>query len=98
MILEYSLKCPIAGFEGVTVYYNMMASSRETDVFYANSGKDGSHAKVITRIEGWPLNGTEPFGEDAPLGWRFWASRTGMKQAFNEWLADPDFTTASTPS
>jgi len=87
------VKCPIPGFTEVEVTYNVMASNKQFDALGRGLDKETAEG-VILEIKGWPLNGTDPYGEDAPSLWRRWLGRNGAAVAIITKLNDPDFTTA----
>jgi len=98
MKVTRAVQCPLPGLEAVEVVYNLMASEAQMDAFYGKVGGDGTAKPLVVEVRNWPKEMPEPFGKDAPMAWRFWASRTGFGVAMAAWLNDPDFSTASTPS
>lgn len=98
MQVTRAVSCPLPGLESVEVVYNLMASESQMDAFYSKVGGNGTTDSIITEVRNWPKDVPGPWGKDAPMAWRFWASRTGFGVAMAAWLSDPDFVTASTPS
>ena len=86
--IHRTVACPLEGFEGVTVTYNLMASANEVNAF--STDFDAAPGLVIAGVSGWPeeLN-AEPFGNDAPLAFLIWARQTGIKEAIRAYAADP---------
>lgn len=98
-VLPVPVKCPVQGFEQVTVQYNMLASEADWDALVSSYGGRGVDACIVA-VEGWDAEtyGDDPWGRDAPLAFRAWASRTGFTTALGKFTRNPDFWTASTPS
>lgn len=91
MRVTQSVPCPLDGFDGCAVVYNLMATEAALDAFYRKTGAEETATPVVASIEGWPLADVDPWGKDSPLAWRFWASRQGFAQAMASWLQNPDF-------
>ena len=86
-----TIECPV--LEGVTVEYNVMASEKQMDEFTSNLGGDDTDEGVVVAVHGWPNNGygPDPFGaEESPMAFRMWAAQMGIRQAVQEFLADPN--------
>lgn len=93
MELTATIECPLEGFEGVSVTYNMMATEAEADQFSVTAGRHGSHEPVVLKVDGWPVDkyGPDPWNyEKAPMAFRVWAARKGFGAAVREFLNDPN--------
>jgi len=93
------VRCPLAGLQDVEVVYSMMASEEEMESFAKSVGRDGA-AAVVAEVRNWPAErfGAEPFGPKAPMAFRIWAASHGMRHAIEEYVGDPNFSMAWTPS
>lgn len=96
--LVIGVKCPLAGFENVTVVYNMLAVEAAADRFATRLGRDGSHVGVVVAVEGWDAKtyGDDPWSrEKAPMAFRAWAARIGYGAAVAQFVTDPNSWTGS---
>lgn len=89
MQTEYTIQCPIPGFEKVEVTYNMMATGKQIDLFQRSMGKDGADA-VVVKVEGMPKKYSGPIDEELPIMFRVWYSGKGPIKAALEYASDPN--------
>lgn len=90
MQTEYTIICPIPGFEKVEVTYNMMATGKQIDQFQRKMGKEAADA-VVVKVEGLPKQyGGDPTHEDLPIMFRVWYSGKGPIKAALEYASDPN--------
>jgi len=99
--LTIAVKCPLAGFEQVSVVYDMLATEAAADRFSTRLGRDGTHTPIVVRVDGWDAAtyGDDPWSrEKAPMAFRAWAARIGYGQAVGQFVTDPNSWTGSSPS
>lgn len=91
-----TIECPLPGFEGVTVTFDLMATQHQIDAFVKQAGLNKSHEGVIAKIEGWPPEfGLDPWdGKVVPGVWLAWVARKGYGMAMKAYLDDPNSLTA----
>ena len=89
MQTEYTISCPVPGFEKVKVTYNMMATGRQIDAFQRSMGKDEAEA-VIVKIEGLPDTFEGITDLDLPMMLRVWICGKGPIKAALEYAQDPN--------
>jgi hypothetical protein len=86
MQIQQDVICDLPEFPDVTVTYSLMATAKQLDAFRA--GLDPEMAKpVVVKVVGLTY---EPFGEDAPLAFRFWAGYRGWQTALQQFITDPN--------
>jgi hypothetical protein len=86
---QITVKCPLPGLEAVAVTYNLMASSKQVGVWQKTLGAENGDV-VVVKVDGWPVEYGEPFGDDAPSAFRLWAIQQGLGTATREFLTDPN--------
>jgi hypothetical protein len=86
MRTEQTVQCDLPGLEGVSATYNMLASETEFNRFEMTFGAE-ERERTLVRVEGYE---GDPLGEDAPVALRKWLARVGLRQAFTEYLTDPN--------
>jgi len=91
MITTITISCPLPGFEGVQVTFNLLASEAQYDAFMRSLARDAADV-VITEITGWP-SGT-PFDADTPLLFRLWLAQDGYIEAVKAYLRPTPLSTA----
>lgn len=89
---EQRVRCPLPGLEQVAVTYNLMATARQLATFRENLTAETAKP-VIRSIDGWP-DGGDPFGDDAPMAFRFWVGYRGWQTAVLQFVTDPNYSTA----
>ena len=83
--------CTVPGLEAVQVEYDMMASVQDFDDFVRTVGREGADEVIVT-IDGWPEKEFPggPMGDAAPMAWRLWLVRTGLREASQLYVTDPN--------
>lgn len=89
MQTEYTIICPLPGFEQVKVTYNLMATGRQIDNFQRSMGKEDADT-VVAKVEGLPDTYTGPTDVDLPMMFRVWYSGKGPIKAALEYAQDPN--------
>lgn len=88
--MQYTVTCPLTGFEQVSVTYNLGVST-ETYNEFMNSLGSRKREDVIAKIDGWDEEAHgEPFGETAPMGWRAWVCQKGAVDAIRGFGSRPN--------
>lgn len=82
-----TVECPLPGFEGVTVTYDLMASREQVNTFSSDFQADTQG--VVVEVTGWPEEYGAPFGEQTPLAFEIWARQRGITDAIKALAADP---------
>jgi hypothetical protein len=88
---QIPLACPVEGFEGVTVVFDMLASPSQIDAALNRMGQAGTIKPLIAQVDNWPEEYGEPFGVDTPTAVFVWAIRVGWKGALTAFIVAPNF-------
>ena len=91
--LTQAIECPVPGFEGVTIHFNMLAPESTADAFAAKAGRGGSAEGIVTAVDGWDEKtyGDDPWDyERSPMAFRVWAAKVGYGTAVKDFVTDPN--------
>lgn len=91
--ITQTVKCPLPGFEGVEITFDLMATPEQSSLFIRHMGALESHVGVVVKVEGWP---EEVFGADpwdtkrVPVVWVTWAGKKALAQALEGYFDPPN--------
>lgn len=87
------VECDRAPFAGIVVEINAMATREQRQQWDLDPEAEDA-PPVVRNVKNWPIEGGNPWGNDAPIAFRGWLMLHGWQKATTQWLSDPNSPTA----
>lgn len=84
------VKCPLPGFEDVSVEINVYATQSQANAISVSEGD--STDGLVRNVTGWTYE-VDPWSKDVPMAWTAWLNRRSFSEAMEKYLSDPNAST-----